>query len=98
MSETPYAETEVLLAIMNQNVDLADALLTEFTKHELLTFDQQVTMLQDFINRAIRAKAIRRSPQANRLAARWVDALAARPSTTGATLAERLAGSEEEPT
>lgn len=54
MPETPYVETEALLAAMNGDHDRAEAILADFLPGELRKFDDQVTLLGDLIARVQR--------------------------------------------
>lgn len=51
MSETPYAETEVLLAVMNNDIETAMKILSDFSPTELYTFANQLTELKYLVNR-----------------------------------------------
>lgn len=52
MVQPSFAETAVLIAVMNGDDDEADRLLNDFLKNELRTFEEQVGRLADAINRA----------------------------------------------
>jgi hypothetical protein len=50
-----YAETAVLIAIMNGDLDEADRLLSDFHPIELRTFEDQTSLLDQAIRKARRA-------------------------------------------
>ena len=52
MSETPYVETEALLAVMNEDPGRLQDLLDGMTRHELSEFNEQIKMLHGAVNRA----------------------------------------------
>lgn len=54
-SETPYVETEALLAAMNGDIDRCETLLAAFLPGELYAFERQVELLDDLIGRRTRA-------------------------------------------
>lgn len=54
MPESPYVETEALLAAMNGDHERAEEILAGFLPGELRTFDDQVTLLRDLIARVQR--------------------------------------------
>lgn len=52
MSETPYVETEALLAVMNEDPGRMQDLLDGMTRRELSEFGEQVETLHGAIRRA----------------------------------------------
>jgi hypothetical protein len=52
MSETPYVETEALLAVMNQDFGRMQELLDGMTRGELREFGDQVAELHGAVVRA----------------------------------------------
>lgn len=54
-SETPYVETEALLAAMNGDIDRCETLLAGLLPGELYAFERQVELLDDLIGRRTRA-------------------------------------------
>ncbi len=60
LAETPYAETEALLAVMNGDPERAEKILDGFLPNELITFDDQVTFLADLLARVERRNNRRR--------------------------------------
>lgn len=54
MADTPYVETEALLAVMNGNPEGAEEILAGLLPGELNIFDDQVTFLGDLIARVQR--------------------------------------------
>ena len=53
--ETPYVETEALLAAMNSDIDRTESLLAGMLPNELRAFERQVELLSDLIARRTRA-------------------------------------------
>jgi len=52
IAETPYTETEVLLAVMNSDGERAAELLKSMTLTELETLESQVGILESMVFRA----------------------------------------------
>lgn len=52
MSETPYVETEALLAVMEGDPKRAEELLNSMSGSELRAFDAQLDLLGDAVGRA----------------------------------------------
>jgi hypothetical protein len=52
VSETPYVETEALLAVMNENPERMQDLLDGMSRRELREFGDQVATLHGAIQRA----------------------------------------------
>ena len=55
-----YAETAVLVDVMNVDIDAARARLAEFLPNELNEFEAQVDTLADMIAAEIRRRAVSR--------------------------------------
>jgi hypothetical protein len=58
MSETPYAETEVLLLIMRGELDQARSVLADFTKVELDEIDNFVHDLLSLVHQETRNRQV----------------------------------------
>lgn len=58
MAETPYVETEALLAVLQADLDRCEELLAGLLPGELRAFDRQVELLGDLISRRLRAVAV----------------------------------------
>jgi hypothetical protein len=57
-SETPYAETEALLSVMNGEQGEAQRNLSEFTDTELVMFEDNLSNLRDLIRDEWRTRGI----------------------------------------
>lgn len=55
-NETPYTETEVLLAIMNDDIEKTDRLLRDMLPYELTSFLRSANKLVFYITNAINGK------------------------------------------
>jgi len=62
--ETPYVETEALLAAMNSDIDRTESLLAGMLPNELRAFERQVELLVDLISRRTRALAVTKIAEA----------------------------------
>lgn len=56
MAHPTYAETAVLVAIMERDIDEADRLLADFLPNELRTFQDQVLLVDARIRKARRGR------------------------------------------
>lgn len=56
MPETPYVETEALLAVMNGDREAAEKILADFYDSELAKFNMQLQFLRDVIDGVQRAR------------------------------------------
>jgi len=52
--ETPYAETEMLLAVMNEDRERVQQLIASSTRRELVELSDHLDTLQDAIGEALR--------------------------------------------
>ena len=55
-----YAETNVLLAVMDGDLDEAERLISDFTPSELDTFSRQLQLTRDLVTRQQRRMGSRR--------------------------------------
>jgi hypothetical protein len=61
MAHQTYAETAVLAAIMERDIDEADRLLADFYPNELRTFQDQILLVDARIRQAMKDQAARQS-------------------------------------